>query len=86
MLLNLDASRFSIKITDQQCWPHCLSRNHPLCTIVCFGNKFTSVHVFGLELWNRILESLIKVGCPSRFKSFLSDFLTGRKPLLLWSF
>ena len=39
-----------------------------------------------LELWNRILESLIKVGCPSRFKSFLSDFLTGRKPLLLWSF
>ena len=22
-------------------------------------------------LWNRILESLIKVGCPSRFKSFL---------------
>ena len=39
-----------------------------------------------LELWNRILKSLIKVGCPSRFKSFLSDFLTGSKPLLLWSF
>ena len=61
MLLNLDASSLSIKITDQQCWPHCLSRNHPLCTIVCFGNKFTSVHVFGLELWNRILKRLIKV-------------------------
>ena len=23
-----------------------------------------------LELWNRILKGLIKVGCPSRFKSF----------------
>ena len=44
------------------------------------------VDVSAVELWNRILESLIKVGCPSRFKSFLSDFLTGRKPLLLWSF
>ena len=29
---------------------------------------------YKLELWNRILKSLIKVGCPSRFKSFLSDF------------
>ena len=38
-----------------------------------------------IGLWNRILKSLIKVGCPSRFKSFLSDFLTG-KLLLLWSF
>ena len=38
-----------------------------------------------LELWNRILKSLIKVRCPSRFKSFF-EFLTGRKPLLLWSF
>ena len=27
-----------------------------------------------LGLLSRILESLIKVGCPSRFKSFLSDF------------
>ena len=27
-----------------------------------------------LELLSRILESLIKVGYPSRFKSFLSDF------------
>ena len=40
----------------------------------------------GLGLLSRILESLIKVGCPSRFKSFLSDFNTYRKPLLLWSF
>ena len=39
-----------------------------------------------IELWNLILKSIIKVGCPSRFKSFISDFLTGRKPLLLWSF
>ena len=39
-----------------------------------------------LELWNWILKNLIKVGCPSRFKSFLSDFITGRKPLLLLSF
>ena len=29
---------------------------------------------YKVELWNRILKSLIKVGCPSRFKSFLSDF------------
>ena len=36
----------------------------------------------GLELWNRILKSLINVGCPRCFKSFLQ----GRKPLLLWSF
>ena len=28
-----------------------------------------------LELLSRILKSLIKVGYPSRFKSFLSDFL-----------
>ena len=27
-----------------------------------------------VELLSRILESLIKVGYPSRFKSFLSDF------------
>ena len=27
-----------------------------------------------LELWIWILKNLIKVGCPSRFKSFLSDF------------
>ena len=25
------------------------------------------VDVSAVELWNRILESLIKVGCPSRF-------------------
>ena len=31
-----------------------------------------------LELWNRILKSLLKVGCPSRFKSFLSDFQSFR--------
>ena len=30
---------------------------------------------FGIGLLSRILESLIKVGYPSRFKSFLSDFL-----------
>ena len=40
----------------------------------------------GLELWNRILKSLIKVGCPTSDFPILSDFLTGRKPLLLWSF
>ena len=28
-----------------------------------------------LELLSRVLKSLIKVGYPSRFKSFLSDFL-----------
>ena len=39
-----------------------------------------------LELWNRILKSLIKVGCPLSDFPILSDFLTGRKPLLLWSF
>ena len=33
-----------------------------------------------LGLWNRILKSLIKVGYPSRFKSFLSDFLQGDSP------
>jgi len=31
-------------------------------------------NVIKLELLSRILESLIKVGYPSRFKSFLSDF------------
>ena len=30
---------------------------------------------FGIGLLSRISESLIKVGYPSRFKSFLSDFL-----------
>ena len=33
-----------------------------------------SAYVFPLGLLSRILESLIKVGYPSRFKSFLSDF------------
>ena len=41
---------------------------------------------FGLELKNRILKSIIKVGCPLSDFPILSDFLTGRKPLLLWSF
>ena len=31
--------------------------------------------LYVLELLSRILKSLIKVGYPSRFKSFLSDFL-----------
>ena len=34
----------------------------------------------GVELWNLILKSLIKVGCPKRFKSFLSDFLQVESP------
>ena len=34
----------------------------------------TPTQVFPLELLSRILKSLIKVGYPSRFKSFLSDF------------
>ena len=39
------------------------------------GSIQSNVHrVSGLELLSRILESLIKVGYPSRFKSFLSDF------------
>ena len=41
---------------------------------------------YRLGMWNRILVSLMKVRCPSRFKPYLSDFLTCRKPLLLWSF
>ena len=39
----------------------------------CLGE--ISFFVFFLGLWNRILKSLIKVGYPSHFKSFLSDFL-----------
>ena len=39
-----------------------------------------SISVFSLELLSRILKSLIKVGYPSRFKSFLSDFLQGDSP------
>ena len=35
---------------------------------------------------DRILKSRIKSDLKSRIKSDLSDFLTGRKPLLLWSF
>ena len=69
-------------------------KDHPLLQWFCTTTKnqfeyLISKHLkgrLGLELWNRILKSLIKVGCPSRFKSFLSDFLRGRKPLLLWSF
>ena len=39
-----------------------------------------------LELWNRILESLIKVGCPSRFKSFLSpSYLDTKKIPPFWT-
>ena len=34
----------------------------------------------------RAVESDFKKSNKSRFKSFLSDFLRGRKPLLLWSF
>ena len=49
-----------------------------------FGAKW--VGWFKLELWNRILKSLIKVGCPTSDFPILSDFLKGRKPLLLWSF
>ena len=33
-----------------------------------------------LGLLSRILESLIKVGCPSRFKSFLSNFYKEDSP------
>ena len=35
---------------------------------------------------DRILKSRIKSDLKNRIKSNLSDFLTGRKPLLLWSF
>ena len=48
--------------------------------------KLRKLGCFALELWNRILKSLIKVGCPISGFPILSDFLTGRKPLLLWSF
>ena len=34
----------------------------------------------------RISKSRIKSDLKKRIKSDLSDFLTGRKPLLLWSF
>ena len=33
-----------------------------------------------------VVESDFRKSNKSRFKSFLSNFLTGRKPLLLWSF
>ena len=35
-------------------------------------------YVCKLELWNRILISLIKVGCPLSDFPILSDFLTGK--------
>ena len=35
---------------------------------------------------DRVLKSQIKSDLKSRIKSDLSNFLTGRKPLLLWSF
>ena len=42
--------------------------------------------ILKLQLWNRILKSLIKFRCPTSDFPILSDFLTGRKSLLLWSF
>ena len=42
--------------------------------------------ILKLQLWNRILKRLIKVGCPTFDFFILTDFSTGRKPLLLWSF
>ena len=40
-----------------------------------YGRSQIIYYVSELELLSRILKSLIKVGYPSRFKSFLSDFL-----------
>ena len=37
---------------------------------------------FSWRVWTRAVDRILK----SRLKSDLSDFLTGRKPLLLWSF
>ena len=37
--------------------------------------NFVGPGAYVVELLSRILKSLIKVGYPSRFKSFLSDFL-----------
>ena len=44
------------------------------CLVLAKVGKVDPGKTFLLELLSRILESLIKVGCPSRFKSFLSDF------------
>ena len=65
------------------------SRTSPLRCILQELRKLTYIGpscLSCLGLWNRILESPIKVGCPSHFKSFYPIFLTVRKPLLLWSF
>ena len=50
------------------------------------GGALTYKRWYRIRAVDRILKSWIKSDIESRIKSDLSDFLTGRKPLLLWSF
>ena len=83
-------SCYNIRLTHHiLCWGpdlHWVEVSTPTSSQLCEDDIDKSSHGYILELWNRILISLIKVGCPTSHFPILFNFLTGRKPLLFWSF